>query len=123
MTETETKWVERVRRWRESGLKAEPFAEGKGFEGSTLRWWASRLRKLDARAADGTATQTTTGRQVEIGPIRMLRVQTRGRLQKARVAAAATALTITVGAARIEIQTGFDVALLREVVEVLGGAQ
>jgi hypothetical protein len=53
----------------------------------------------------------------------MLRVQTRGRLQKARVAAAATALTITVGAARIEIQTGFDVALLREVVEVLGGAQ
>jgi hypothetical protein len=52
----------------------------------------------------------------------MLRVRTKGRFHKSPTAVGAAALTITIGAARIEIQTGFDVALLREVVEALGGA-
>jgi hypothetical protein len=122
MTETEAKWAERVRQWRDSGLKAEPFAEGKGFQGSTVRWWASRLRKLESRAGDAAAAQTMTGHEVETSPIGMLRVRTKGRFHKSPTAVGAAALTITIGAARIEIQTGFDVALLREVVEALGGA-
>lgn len=33
------------------------------------------------------------------------------------------AMSIAVGVARIEVRTGFDAGLLREVVEVLGGAR
>jgi len=44
MTETEAKWAARVLEWRESGKAAEEFAEGRGFEASTLRFWASRLK-------------------------------------------------------------------------------
>ena len=43
MTETESKWTERVREWRAGGLSAPEYAQGRGFEASTLRWWASRL--------------------------------------------------------------------------------
>ena len=40
---TETIWARRVEAWRGSGETADVFALGKGFEGSTLRWWSSRL--------------------------------------------------------------------------------
>jgi len=45
MTDTETKWSNRVQEWRASGKTPEEFAEGKGFEPSTLRFWASKLRQ------------------------------------------------------------------------------
>lgn len=36
---------EQVRAWRESGLTAERFSEGKGFSASALRGWSFRLRR------------------------------------------------------------------------------
>ena len=44
MTETETKWSERVREWKSSGRTAKEFAEGRDFKASTLVYWASCLR-------------------------------------------------------------------------------
>ena len=44
MTETETKWSERVREWKASGQTAKAFAEGRDFKASTLVYWASCLR-------------------------------------------------------------------------------
>ena len=44
--QTETAWAERVAAWRESGLSAARFASGKEFAASTLRYWASRLKRL-----------------------------------------------------------------------------
>ena len=63
MTETEAKWSERVREWRAGGKSAEEFAEGRGFKGSTLRYWASSLRKLEG----GTRAESRAG-------VRLLRV-------------------------------------------------
>jgi hypothetical protein len=37
MTETQEKWVERIREWRASGQTAREYAQGRGFEASTLR--------------------------------------------------------------------------------------
>lgn len=37
-------WRQRVRDWRASGDSAERYAVGRGFAGSTLKWWASQLR-------------------------------------------------------------------------------
>ena len=102
MTETETKWVERIREWKASGKKAEDFAVGRGFKASTLRFWASRLR---------TPRKVAAPAAVEGEP----------RVRMARVMVGAS-LCVVVGAARIEIRQGFDKAVLRELVETLGGA-
>ena len=45
-------WAERVRDWRASEMEPEEFAEGKGYEGSTLRWAESSLRTRES--ADAT---------------------------------------------------------------------
>ena len=49
MTETEKKWVERIREWKGSGHGAEELAAGRPYKASTLKWWATELR----RRADG----------------------------------------------------------------------
>ncbi len=100
MTETEKTWTERVQEWRASGLAAPEFAQGRGYEASTLRYWASRLRR------------TAEGRPYVRG-VRMARVKVTRR--------APEPLVVTVGAARIEVRPGFDVSLLREVVVAIGG--
>lgn len=104
MTETETKWSERARDWRASGKNAEEYAERRGFKGSTLRFWASNLRRVLA-----TGPQPSPKRQV-----RMVRVVARPSRQEA-------AVEVIVGAARVVVRTGFDGVLLREVVSALGG--
>jgi hypothetical protein len=43
MTETETKWAERVAGWRGSGQTAPAFCKGKDFSAGGLRYWASKL--------------------------------------------------------------------------------
>ncbi len=102
MTATESKWVERVAAWRESGKTASVFAEGKDFEAATLRVWASRLK-----------TQPSV----------------RPRLPMARVVRRASddspsaALELAIGDARVVLRRGFDAELLREVVAALGAAR
>jgi hypothetical protein len=98
MRATSAEWSERVRAWRESGQTAPAFAEGKGYSASLLRWWGSELAR---RSGLGSAK-----------PVRLARVVRRPP-HDAR-------LTITVGAARIEVHAGFDPSLLRELVDALG---
>jgi hypothetical protein len=99
-------WSERVRAWRASGQTAPEFAQGRGFEASTLRYWASRLGR------DGAAAAESPPRRV-----RLLRVT------PAPSRAATEPVVVSVGAARIEVRAGFDRALLREVVDALGGTR
>jgi hypothetical protein len=94
---TKQKWAERVRAWRASGQEAGAFAAGKGFAGSTLRWWASQVER-------------------EVSPPRIVPVVARAASQRAR-----GDLVIEVGAARVRVTPGFDGALLAEVVRALGG--
>lgn len=96
---TAAEWAERVRAWRESGQSATVFAEGKGYSGKLLGWWGGELARREKR---------------------------KPRVQLARLVRAApssAAVMVAVGAARIEVRVGFDRALLREVVEVLGGGR
>jgi transposase len=108
MTETEAKWFERVREWRSSGKTAEQFAEGRGFEPTTLRYWASRLTRAKASSAESDATPS----------VRMVRVERAG-----GETSTAPAIVIGIGAARIEVHAGVDLALLGEVVAALGGGR
>jgi hypothetical protein len=88
-----------VQAWRASGQTAPAFAEGKGFSASLLRWWGSELSRRSGRDR----------------PVRLARV--------VRPPRERAALTVAVGPARIEVGPGFDHALLREVLEALGGTR
>ena len=78
--------------WRASGQTADEYAAGRGFAGSTLRWWASRL-----------------GRR---GPalVRVVPVATPAR---------DATLELAVGDVRVLVCGGFDRVLLAEVLGVL----
>ncbi len=109
MTETETKWTERVKEWKASGKTVAQFAEGREFQGSTLRYWACILRRgapSERRSASVSAASLS-------------------KIQMAKVVTSSTGKTSTievaVGAARVQVRAGFDGTLLRQVVEALGG--
>ena len=101
MTETETKWAERVAGWRASGQTAPEFCKGKDFSAGGLRYWASKLGQ-----------------------------KTRSKVRLARVVrgvrpgvVAETPIFIEVGDARLGVRRGFDPATLRSVLDLLGGGR
>ena len=107
MTSTEMKWSERVRKWRESGESAATFSQGKGFEPSTLRYWASRLRRAERaprarapRAAAGFVRLVAESGSVAVAP--------------------SSEIVLEVGSVRMRVARGFDRELLAEVVGALG---
>lgn len=104
MTETEAKWAERVREWRAGGKSAEEFAEGQGFKASTLRVWASQLRRR---------TATDKERATPAPAVRIARVVVRR--------PADPSMEIAVGSVRVVVRAGFDAGLLRQVIDALGG--
>jgi hypothetical protein len=103
MTTTESKWAARVEAWRSSEKTAEEFASGQGFEPSTLRYWASRLR--------------AAARKRPTPAVRMARVVRPEGTQDAK------SVEVIVGNARIAVMRGFDAELLREVVAALGAGR
>lgn len=113
MTATQAKWAERVREWRGSGKSAEEFAAGREFEGSTLRYWASRL-KSDAERAPSSPPPIA----------RVVRRRSRKPSVEAALAPVMVVdqLDVVLGSARIVVRRGFDPELLRQVVAALGAA-
>jgi hypothetical protein len=110
MTDTETKWTERVRAWRASGRTAREFAEGQDFKPSTLTYWASQLRRSTPAEGDGAGKRAPRVRMVQV-------------VGKAVAAPCEETVVVAVGTARIVVRVGFDRGLLREVVEALGGSR
>jgi hypothetical protein len=51
MRNSRSKWTELVRRWRASDLTAREFATIENLNTSTLRWWASALKREAPRPA------------------------------------------------------------------------
>ena len=92
---TEETWAKRVEAWRASGETADVFAQGQGYEGSTLRWWSSRLGRASPQ---------------------FLRL-----VPKASAVQVDAGLVVEVGHARVRVMAGFDTKLLAEVVAALGG--
>jgi hypothetical protein len=107
MTETETKWSERVREWKASGRTAKEYAEGRDFKASTLVYWASCLRTGIGGARRAKKREPR---------VRMVRVVP-------STARSEDAIVVAIGSARVAVRTGFDPALLRQVVNALGGGR
>jgi transposase-like protein len=104
MTETESKWAERVRERKASGKSFEEFAEGRDFKASSLRYWDITLR----HGAPSERRSAATPPQ-----IRLAKVVASSTLQPASI-------EVAIGAARVLVRAGFDRALLRQVVDALG---
>jgi len=108
MTATAETWRERVTEWKASGKRATDFAQGKPYAAGTLRWWSYRLGKL-AREKRPKRPATT------IAIARVVRKPTPTRTS--------SGLVLEVGGVRVRVDSGFDRALLCEVVAALGGAR
>lgn len=113
MTETESKWAERIRQWRASGKTAKEFANGQEFRSSTLRYWASELNRRTGRQVNAAAVAEATHR----GGVPLVRVR------RVKHPAAAEPMVVTIGGARVELRAGFDRVLLRELIDTLGVAR
>lgn len=100
MKSTEELWAERVKAWRASGLPATQFSVGKGFTASGLRYWASRLKQASG----------ATGHGVTLARIVRSATDVKGLV----------AVEVSSAGPRVIVETGFDAALLREVVAALG---
>jgi hypothetical protein len=70
----------------------------KGYEASTLRWWSSRLGREE---------------RVRIVPV----------VARASSVEAPGEVVVEVGGARVRVTSGFDGAVLAQVVRALGGAR
>ena len=122
-----------MREWKASGQTAKAFALGREFKPSTLTYWAFRLRRVSAQqptaatAATAAERPMRSGTASQVGVVRVLPTRIHEQSPTAEgtvgVGTSAATLMITVGAARIEVRSGFDHALLTEVIEALGGAR
>lgn len=97
---TDAIWTSRVTAWRASGQTAPQFAAGKGFAASTLRYWASKLKR---QGSEGAAVTFARVERLE--------------------AAGARPVTIVLREARIEVFADTDEAALEKALRALGGAR
>lgn len=109
--------------WRSSGQSAADFCEGRDFTASTLKWWASRIPRLQrARAKQAP----------DAPPLSLMRVVTRESseaMSPMPVAAVSPSpsprrpgagVTLDVAGTRVLLDVGFDRESLAAVLEVLG---
>ena len=107
-------WVERVAAWRASGEHAETFSRRGGYAASTLRWWASKLkREMAAPPAAASAVQLA----------RVVRTSRAVEAQPQAPAVRTIVLELVEAGVRIAIEPGADATTLAMVLEVVRGAR
>jgi hypothetical protein len=110
-TTTET-WLERVSAWRASGERAEAFSRRGGYAASTLRWWASKLKRDLASAPAMVAVP-------EVRLARVIRSESAPTSSQA-VGGREITLELVQHGIRIAVEAGADRATLAMVLNVLG---
>ena len=109
---TAATWRERVRAWKASGRTAAAFVDGQGFNANTLKWWAYHLARTAKKA------KAPTEPAVQMVPV--VRVQRRGSAPRST---APGGIVLEIGDVRLRVDSGFDRALLLEVIAALGGSR
>lgn len=105
-------WLERVAAWRASGEHAETFSRRGGYAASTLRWWASKLKR-EMAAPPAAAPVVQLARVV--------------RTARARASESSTARAIVLElldvSTRIAVEPGADATTLAMVLDVVRGVR
>jgi hypothetical protein len=112
---TSERWAERVDAWRASGERAEAFSRHEGYAASTLRWWASKLKR--ELAAPAITTKPTTP---EVRLARVIRTESAGAASALPPRSHTITLELLQGGVRIGVEAGADRATLAMVLDVLG---
>ena len=102
MSRTTSEWEKRVARWRASGETAEVFSAREGFAGSTLRWWASTLRRASTPPK-------------RIGMVQLVRTPS-----STPPPGRGLVIDLVDSRARIMVEAGVELATLRTVLEAFG---
>jgi len=97
-----SEWSERVKDWRQSGLTARAYAKERGWSWQSLRYWSSELGKRQRLPAGAPSPRAP----------RMVRVRATERRESA-------GFTLRVNGAELDVRSGFDAGLLREVLSAL----
>lgn len=106
-------WVERVAAWRASGERAETFSRREGYAASTLRWWASRLKRdMAPPPAPAPSPEVRLARVIRTAPPPAAVAVGPGR--------PAITLDVVHAGVRIGVEPGADRTTLAMVLEVLG---
>lgn len=104
MSDTATKWHQRVAGWRASGETAATYSSRHGFTTSSLRYWASRLRRED----------TITGPMVRLAQVVRTPLTQRDEAPRGRVV-----IELLEPRVRITVGSDMDRAVLATVLELL----
>ena len=109
MSDTKITWRRRVASWRASGQTADAFAAAHGLTASTLRWWASQLKR------EVVATPPTPTAPAAAPLVRMARVI---RAPSSSTSRGSVVIDVLDLRARITVETG----ALRETLAAVFGA-
>jgi len=101
-------WRERIGEYRTSGLSARVWCERAGESIWRLRYWINRINKIDAAASVAVCSK---------GSSRWSRVE----LGSGGNNGTSSGIRICMGAARIELNSGFDRSALAQVLSVVAG--
>ena len=102
--------VQRVAAWRASGERAEAFSRRGGYAASTLRWWASKLKREMAAPAVTAPAGVQLARVVRTPAVTHAEARDR-----------AIVLEVVDAGVRIAIEPGADPTTLAMVLEVVRG--
>lgn len=105
-------WVERVAAWRASGEAAETFSRRGGYAASTLRWWASKLKREMAAPPAAPAPAVQLARVVRTPAVTSTEARAR-----------AIVVEVVDAGVRIAIEPGADPATLAMVLDVVRGGR
>ena len=106
-------WSQRVEAWRASGERAESFSRRDGYAASTLRWWASKLKR-DLGAPPIAAPPA------EPPEVRIARVVRAEPPRTPTPRSPLITLDVVQAGIRIGVEVGADRATLAMVLDVLG---
>ena len=98
---TRSKWKERIAAWQASGQSAASFAEGKGYQGTSLQRWVAQFR-----VEEEAVTSAQFYKLVATEPVAVAKPVPVG-------------LTLELGDVRICVDEGFSPTLLAAVVNAL----
>jgi hypothetical protein len=104
-------WAERVGAWRASGERAESFSRRGGYAASTLRWWASKLKREMSAPAPVPSVQLA---RVVRTPLTVASAPSSSR---------AIVLEVVDAGVRIAIEPGADPTTLAMVLDVVRGGR
>lgn len=102
---TKAEWAERVKRWDESGLGREEFAEGEGINAKRLTWWRWKLR---------TEAEVAPKRE----PVRFLPVRVVGEGMVTTAVAESAVEVVLRNGRTVRVLSGFDAVTLARVLRV-----